>query len=257
MLPHSLIEFFSIHQEWLWFFTIVADLGLAVLLFKLFGRQGLYASIIISLLLANLQGPKLTEIFGLQTSMGVILYSSIYFATDLLSERYGQREANRAVMIGFFVSVMFIIMTSISLLYLPSTQPNTAAFALEIHQATESLFSFSPRFVLGSLLAYFISQHIDVWIFHFIKTKTKGKHLWLRNNVSTMLSQAVDTLIYGVVVWWGLVDFITAMQLAMAKYLFKVIIAIADTPFIYWARNWQVDKADWITAPATKSTDNL
>jgi hypothetical protein len=71
------LSFFSIHQEWLWFFTIIADLALAVLLFKLFGRQGLYASIIISLLLANLQGPKLTEIFGLQTSMGVILYSSI------------------------------------------------------------------------------------------------------------------------------------------------------------------------------------
>tara|TARA_R110002167_G_scaffold52361_4_gene151217 strand:+ start:674 stop:895 length:222 start_codon:yes stop_codon:yes gene_type:complete len=73
MLPHSLIEFFSIHQEWLWIFTIVADLGLAVLLFKLFGRQGLYASIIISLVLANLQGPKLTEIFGLQSPIGVFL----------------------------------------------------------------------------------------------------------------------------------------------------------------------------------------
>ena len=242
----SIIEWFQFHQEFLWFFTIVADLSFAIILFRLFGRQGLYASIVISLLLANLQGPKLTEIFGMQTSMGVILYSSIYFATDLLSERYGKREATRAVMIGFVVSVIIIVMISISLMYLPATNPETAGLAQSMHQATSTLFTFTPRFVLGSLLAYLISQRFDVWIFHKIKTKTQGRHLWLRNNASTMVSQAIDTLIYGIVVWWGVVDFATAMQLALAKYLFKVIIALVDTPFIYLARDWNVDAKDWV-----------
>ena len=242
----SITEWFQFHQEFLWFFTIGADLSFAIILFRLFGRQGLYASIVISLLLANLQGPKLTEIFGMQTSMGVILYSSIYFATDLLSERYGKREATRAVMIGFVVSVIIIVMISISLMYLPATNPETAGLAQSIHQATATLFTFTPRFVLGSLLAYLISQRFDVWIFHKIKTKTQGRHLWLRNNASTMVSQAIDTLIYGIVVWWGVVDFTTAMQLALAKYLFKVIIALVDTPFIYLARDWNVDAKDWV-----------
>ena len=242
----SITEWFQFHQEFLWFFTIVADLSFAIILFRLFGRQGLYASIVISLLLANLQGPKLTEIFGMQTSMGVILYSSIYFATDLLSERYGKREATRAVMIGFVVSVIIIVMISISLMYLPATNPETAGLAQSIHQATATLFTFTPRFVLGSLLAYLISQRFDVWIFHKIKTKTQGRHLWLRNNASTMVSQAIDTLIYGIVVWWGVVDFATAMQLALAKYLFKIIIALVDTPFIYLARDWNVDAKDWV-----------
>jgi uncharacterized integral membrane protein (TIGR00697 family) len=247
MITEFFATLFISHQNLLWVFTIILDLSFALLLFKLFGRQGLYASIVISLLLANLQGPKLTEVFGMQTSMGVILYSSIYFASDLLGERYGKKEANRAVLIGFVVSVIFIVMTSISLMYLPSSNPKTSAFAQEIHQATSSLFAFSPRFVFGSLLAYFISQRFDVWIFHYIKEKTKGRHLWLRNNLSTMLSQAIDTLIYGVVVWWGVVDFTIAMQLALAKYFFKVIIALIDTPFIYWARNWNVDKRDWVS----------
>jgi uncharacterized integral membrane protein (TIGR00697 family) len=241
-----LIDWFQHHQEILWFTTIAVDLSFAILLFHLFGRQGLYASIVISLLLANLQGPKLTEIFGLQTSMGVILYSSIYFATDLLSERYGKAEANRAVMIGFVVSIIIIVMISLSLQYLPSTNPETADFAQSVHQATVTLFSFTPRFVLGSLLAYLISQRFDVWIFHIIKRKTHGRHLWLRNNVSTMLSQAIDTVIYGVIVWWGVVDFETAMQLALAKYFFKIIIALVDTPFIYLARDWDVDGKDWV-----------
>lgn len=242
----TLADIFQMNQELLWFATIAVDLTFAILLFRFFGRQGLYASIVISLLLANLQGPKLTEIFGLQTSMGVILYSSIYFATDLLSERYGKAEATRAVMIGFTVSVIIIVMISMSLFYLPATDPETASLAQSMHAATATLFSFTPRFVLGSLLAYLISQRFDVWMFHKIKNKTQGRHLWLRNNVSTICSQALDTVIYGIVVWWGVVDFETAMQLALAKYFFKVLIAIIDTPFIYIAREWDVADKDWV-----------
>ena len=242
----TLADIFQMNQELLWFATIAVDLTFAILLFRFFGRQGLYASIVISLLLANLQGPKLTEIFGLQTSMGVILYSSIYFATDLLSERYGKAEATRAVMIGFTVSVIIIVMISMSLFYLPATDPETASLAQSMHAATATLFSFTPRFVLGSLLAYLISHRFDVWMFHKIKNKTQGRHLWLRNNVSTICSQALDTVIYGIVVWWGVVDFETAMQLALAKYFFKVLIAIIDTPFIYIAREWDVADKDWV-----------
>jgi queuosine precursor transporter len=233
-------SYLQANQELLWFLTIVLDLGFAVALYRMFGRYGLYGSIVFSLLLANIQGPKLTMIFGLQTSMGVILYSSIYFATDLLSEKYGRAEAQRAVLLGFVVSVMLVVLTQISLLYLPSSHPNTAAFALSVHNATVVLFDYTPRFVFGSLIAYLISQSFDVWVFHRIKQATSGKHLWLRNTGSTLLSQAIDTLIYGLVVWWGIVDLATALQLAAAKYIFKFVIAVLDTPFIYLARSWPV-----------------
>lgn len=239
-------EWLISNQDLLWFVTIAVDLSFAILLYRLFGRQGLYASIVLSLLLANLQGPKLTEIFGLQTSMGVILYSSIYFATDLLSEKYGKAEATRAVMIGFTVSVIIIVMISLSLLYQPARDPDVAVFAQSVHEATTTIFNFTPRFVFGSLLAYLISQRLDVWLFHVIKEWTEGRHLWLRNNLSTMCSQALDTVIYGLVVWWGVVDLATAMQLALAKYLFKLIIAIVDTPFIYLARSWETGDRDWV-----------
>lgn len=233
-------DFFVQHQEWLWLLTVFVDLGFAVLAYRLFGRTGLYGVIIFSLLLANIMGPKLTIIAGLQTSMGVILYSSIFFATDLLSEKYGRREAQRAVLLGFFVSLALVVITQISMLYLPSDRPETAAFASSVHEATVMLFDYTPRFVFGSLLAYLISQSFDVWIFHKIRAATKGKHLWFRNTLSTLLSQAVDTLIYGLVVWWGLVDLGTALGLAAAKYVFKFMIAVIDTPFIYLACRWRV-----------------
>ena len=245
-----------LNQELLWVATIFIDLGCALIMFYIFGRQGLYATIVISLLLANLQGPKLTEIFGLQTSMAVILYSSIYFATDLLSERYGKEEATRAVMIGFLVSIVILLMTSLSLLYVPTTSSEAASLAENVHAATITLFDYSPRFVMGSLLAYLVSQRMDVLIFHYLKRKTSGKHLWLRNNLSTMISQGLDTLVYGLIVWWGVVDFFTAMTLAGSKYVFKVLIALIDTPFIYIARNWDVSDKDWVSPKYEERSTN-
>lgn len=233
-------DFLSTHQLLLWVLTVFVDLGFAILAYRLFGRTGLYGVVIFSLLLANIMGPKLTIIAGLQTSMGVILYSSIFFATDLLSEKYGKAEARRAVMLGFFISIVLVVMTQISLRFLPSDMPETAGYAQSVHAAMVTLFDYTPRFVFGSLLAYLLSQRFDVWVFHRIREATNGKHLWLRNTGSTLLSQLIDTLIYGLVVWWGLVDLATAMALAGAKYVFKFAIAVIDTPFIYLACRWKM-----------------
>jgi len=243
-------DIFDQHQTLLWLLTISIDLSFALILYRLFGKMGLYTSIILSILMANLQGPKLTIIWlplvgEMQTSLGVILYSGIYFATDLLSEKYGKREAGRAVMTGFFASIIIVCMISISMFFLPSSVPKTAQFSSDVHNAFATLFNFTPRFVFGSLLAYLISQRFDVWIFHYIRSHTGEKHLWIRNNLSTMTSQALDTIIYSLIVWWGIVDLATAIQLGLAKYLFKVIIAIIDTPFIYWGRSWSMQEKDW------------
>lgn len=254
MFPEFLSQFFEVHQTTLWLFTIAVDLSFALLLYRLLGKTGLYASVILSILMANLQGPKLTIIWlpilgEMQTSLGVILYSGIYFATDLLSEKYGKREANRAVLTGFAVSVIIVVMISISMQFVPSSDPKTSEFSNNVHNAFATLFAYTPRFVFGSLLAYYISQSFDVWIFHYIKSKTGTKHLWFRNNLSTMTSQALDTFVYSLVVWWGIVDLETAIMLGLAKYVFKVLIAIIDTPFIYWGRSWSVSHKDWNEIP--------
>ena len=238
MFPESFQIFFSEHQNLLYLSTLVLDLGLTVLMFRFFGKEGLLACIVLSILLANLQGPKLTVIFGMQTSLGVIFYSSIFFATDLMSEKFGKKEADRAVMMGFSISVIILLMLSISLLFLPSIQGNQT-FSTDVHQAFVKILDFTPRFIIGSLFSYLISQRFDVWCFHKIKHWTNGKHLWLRNNLSTMASQTIDTTLYSLVVWWGVVGLETAIQLGLAKMAFKIGIAAFDTPFIYWARSWK------------------
>jgi uncharacterized PurR-regulated membrane protein YhhQ (DUF165 family) len=214
MFPQSVVDFYSANQELLWLTTLFADLGGTVLLYRLFGKAGLQVAIALAIVLANLQGPKLTIIFGMQTSLGVIFYSSIFFATDVLSENYGRDAANKAVNMGFAVSLIVLLMLSLALLYQPSTNPKTAEFSASIHAAFATIVDYTPRFIFGSLLAYFISQHFDVWAFHKIKSWT----------------------IYSLVAWWGVVDLRTALELGAAKYVFKMAIAAIDTLFIYWAR---------------------
>jgi len=239
VFPAAVEAFFVANQDLLWLTTIACDLGFTVLMYRLFGRQGLLASIVLAILLSNLQGPKLTTIFGLQTSLGVIFYSGIFFATDLLSELYGRQQANRAVRMGFLVSIVIVFMMSIALLFQPSAEPESAAFSAEIQRSFESILNFTPRFVFGSLFAYLISQSFDVWFFHRIRERTGGRHLWLRNNLSTMASQSIDTVMYSLVVWWGVVPLDVALQLGAVKYVFKLAIAAFDTPFIYWACSWR------------------
>ena len=239
MFPESFQLYFSSNQDLLYFITLALDLGFTVLMYRFFGRYGLLACIVLSILLANLQGPKLTLIFGMETSLGVIFYSSIFFATDLMSEKFGKKAADNAVMMGFSVSAIILIMLSISLLFLPSTQ-NQQTFSSEVHESFVRILDFTPRFIFGSLFAYLISQRFDVWCFHKIKAWTNGRHLWLRNNLSTMASQTVDTTLYALVVWWGVVDLEQAISLGLAKMVFKIGIAAFDTPFIYWARSWSV-----------------
>tara|TARA_Y100000768_G_scaffold116375_1_gene85973 strand:- start:36583 stop:37287 length:705 start_codon:yes stop_codon:yes gene_type:complete len=234
------VDIFSLSQESLWLITVIYDLGLALLLYRFFGKYGLYVAVVLGIVLGNLQGGKVSElvVFGTnyKVSMGAILYSGIYFATDVLNEKYGRAEANRAVMLGFFANIAVMITLVLSIQFKPS---EITGSALEVHNAISTLAFYSPAFVIGSLTAYLISQSFDVWFFNWLKQKTGGRKLWLRNNLSTITSQLLDTMIYQAtwVIATGM-DWSTALMLALTKYVFKVLIAVIDTIFIYWVKKW-------------------
>ena len=228
------------NQELLWLITVVYDLGLAILLYRFFGKYGLYTAVVLGIILGNLQGGKVSELeffgYSFTASMGAILYSGIYFATDVLNEKYGKTEANRAVMLGFVANIAVMITLVLSVQFKPS---NITGSALEVHNAISTLAGYSPAFVIGSLTAYLVSQTFDVWFFHKIRSYTGESKLWLRNNLSTITSQLLDTMIYQFtwVIATGM-EWKIAFLLAATKYVFKVLIALVDTVFIYWVRKW-------------------
>ena len=238
----NFFSFLTENPEFLWIFTVFYDLTISIFLFRFFGLKGLFIAVTLGIMLANLQGGKVSDlnIFGqtFTVSMGAIMYSGIYFATDLISEKYGREEANRAVILGAIANIVIMFTLVLSTYYLPS---GIATSSNSVHTAISTLALYSPIFVIGSITAYLVSQTFDVWIFHKIKKLTNGKYLWVRNNLSTLSSQALDTFIYTFVwVLAGELNFLTALSIALTKYIFKFIIAIIDTFFIYMVRNWEV-----------------
>jgi len=233
------LDFFLNNPEWLWVATVFYDLLIAVILFYFFGKDGLFAAVILGIVLGNLQGGKVSDLnimgYTFTVSMGAIMYSGIYFATDLINEKYGRKEANKAVILGAIANIVIMITLLISTYYLPSEITKSSE---KVHEAISTLAFYSPIFVIGSISAYLISQTFDVWVFHKLKVITRGKHLWLRNNVSTLLSQALDTLIYTFVwVLAGELTFFVALSIALTKYIFKIFIALIDTLFIYLVKD--------------------
>ena len=179
---------------------IIVNFSLVVLSYKLFGRKGLYAYIAMSVIAANIQVSKTVTIFGITATLGNTMFSGIFLATDLLSEKYGKKAAMTAVFIGFFMQLSFLIVTQFSLWF----KPDASDWA-QPHM--EGLFALAlPVFTIAGLSSFIVSQNVDVFIFHIIKEKfPEDKWLWLRNNGSTLISQFIDTLLFtGIVVAFGL-----------------------------------------------------
>ena len=216
-------------NELLWLGFALLDLTLVLVVFKLFGRSGLFAMIVFNLLLCNIQVMKTVELFGLTTTLGNVLYASVFFATDLLSEFFGKDAAKKGVLLGFLALVTATLYMQIALLFVPSAED----FA-QPHLAV--IFGFMPRVALASMAAYLVSQWHDVWAFHFWKQKTHGRFLWLRNNLSTLASQLLDSVIFCVIAFVGVFESGVWVQILVTTYVFKVIVAVLDTPFIYLAR---------------------
>ena len=113
-----------------------------------------------------------------------------------------------------------------------------AVFATEFSEMFSKVLALTPRITLASFIAYLISQHHDIWIFHFWKKKTNGKHLWLRNNASTIVSQLIDSIIFVTIAFYGIFPI---WNMILGMWIVKIIIALIDTPFIYGAI-WLMDK---------------
>ncbi len=213
----------------LWIGFIFLDLGLVTLIYRFFGKTGLYVVIVASVIVANIQVVKTVAIFGLVATLGNVLYGSIFFATDILSEIYGREAARRGVWLGFIGMALMTLWMQIGLQFIP----HVSDFSQE---SFLTIFGLMPRIAAGSITAYLISQHHDIWAFLFWKRKTKGRFLWLRNNASTMVSQIIDSVIFCGIALWGVFDTATWSQILLSTYLLKLMVAVIDTPFLYLAK---------------------
>lgn len=191
------------------------------------------ALFIASLVVSNLIFQKFFywDFFGIYTfeiSVGILPYPITFLITDIISEVYGKKKANQVVTAGIFASFfsLLIIYTSAAV---PATDWSPIDDAL-----FNKVFGATAIAVLASMMAYLFAQYIDIQIFHFWKRVTKGKHLWIRNNFSTFFSQFIDTFtVLFLLCSFGKIDWELFGGLLLSGFLFKVLVAVCDTPFLY------------------------
>jgi hypothetical protein len=208
----------------------------------------LAAAFVTCLVLTNIIGIKLFQApfkpsFALTT--GIITYPVTFLITDIVSEIYGKKRADFMVLIGFVMSLLMLVIVQVALHVTPheywsSGSPPVYSSPEEYQTAFRSVFGLGPILVFGSMTAYLCAQLCDNFMFHWWKKKTAGKHLWLRNNGSTWISQLVDTAIVNSILFYiGFkMDFGTGVKIMATIYVYKLIIAALDTPFVYlgvWA----------------------
>lgn len=195
----------------------------------------LSALFIASLVASNLIFQKFFywDFFGIHTfeiSVGILPYPVTFLITDIISEVYGKKKANLVVTSGIFASFF-----SLLIVYLADAVPATAWSPID-DSLFEKVFGATAIAVFASMVAYLLAQYIDIQLFHFWKRLTKGRHLWLRNNFSTFLSQFVDTFsVLFLLCSFGKIDWELFSGLLLSGFLFKVMVAALDTPFLYAA----------------------
>lgn len=172
---------------------------------------------------SSLFGVKLFEI-----SVGILPYPITFLITDLISEIYGKKKANEVVFGGIIASFF-----AMGIIYISNIVPATSWSPVS-DEIFSTVFGSTSIAVISSMLAYLFAQFVDIQIYHFWKRVTKGKHLWLRNNFSTFLSQFIDTATVLILLCsFGEIQWRLFSGLLMAGFLFKVIIAALDTPILY------------------------
>lgn len=175
--------------------------------------------------------PFNVEIFGanlFEISVGILPYPITFLITDLISEIYGKKNANQVVITGIFASIF-----SLLIILIADSVPAIANSPVDDVLFTK-VFGQSAIAVFASMTAYLFAQFIDIQIYHFWKRLTKGKHLWLRNNFSTWFSQFIDTFsILILLCFFEVLPWESFSGLLISGFLFKVLVAAIDTPFLY------------------------
>ena len=197
-------------------------------------RDFLFALFVSSMVMVNTLGSKITTIMGVRVSVGIFFVPVLFLITDIIGEVFGRKEASRFVNMATVMLVLLVAMIYVCI----AVKPNDS---WDMQEQYALVFGSSLRMTLASLVSFVVAQQLDVFMFSFWGKVTNGKHLWIRNNLSTIASQFLDTTIFEFIAFWHLTPKFTTsyvFSLILPYWLFKVVFALMDTPFCYLGVWW-------------------
>lgn len=226
--------------------SVVLLYGAVLLWFRLFGAGGMMAFTAFATIAANIEVMLLVDAFGMEMTLGNVLFATTFLVTDILSETAGKRAAQQAVHAGIMTNLLFILVSQSWLLYQPAGSDWAAP-------AMREIFSNTPRMMLASLAVYAIAQLFDVWLYHkwwALTERLTGDRrgfLWLRNNGSTLISQLINAFLFTLFAFYGTYDWQTLLSITLSSYVIFIFTSLLDTPAVYLARRMH-EKAQQKTA---------
>lgn len=224
-------------NELLLIINMIAIFGIAVLFFRFLGNKGLYLWTVIATITANIEVLILIEAFGMEQTLGNILFASTFLCTDIASEIYGKKVANNIVNVGIVSGGVFMLITQGWFLYTPGRNDY-------VFESMKTVFSSTPRLIIVGLLVYAVCQKFDVWVYEkwwkFTEKRfgNRKKYLWIRNNGSTLISQLLNTILFTLGAFYGRHDTATLINIMKSSYLIFIVLSLCDTVFLYIARLW-------------------
>lgn len=236
----------SLPPEAVWILQLLFCYCSALIMLRLFGASGLYVFIGVVVIAANIDVLKVVQfsLFSEPVPLGTVLFTSTFLAVDILTQYYGPEYGKRGIQFGFAAMILMSINMTIALGFHPigAHQAIQArlpeAYPMQTHMF--ALFSPALGLLIASLTSFFISQYTDIFIFQWVRRLTGERYLWLRNNVSTIVSSLIDNTIFNVtwttiahydITWHTLI-----FSYVLGTYAIRVVISILDTPFIYLAK---------------------
>lgn len=208
--------------------SIIATFSIVVGIEKIFKKEGLYVWISIATITANILVCKSIDILELTASLGNVMFASIFLATDILSEKYDVKDSRKAVILAIVSQIIFIMTTTLAISYIPSETDLS-------NDSMKTLFSINTRVSISSIVMFGASNMLDIYLFEKLKRKFP-KQLWLRNNVSTIISNCLENYFFVFFAFVGIYDYSTILSIATTTSILEIIIAICDTPFMYIAK---------------------
>lgn len=221
-------------NELLLMLSVFLIYGGVLFCYRLFGKHGLFAFSATATVLANIEVLILVDAFGMEQTLGNVMFASTYLITDILSENESKKDASKAVYIGIFTSIAMLVLTQLWMLFTPAASDF-------VMPSIKQIFSTTPRLMLASILGYAVSQRFDVWLYHaWWKLTARGgdsrRMLWLRNNGSTLVSQLINTILFTTVAFLGRYDAATFISIMVSSYVIYIFTSLLDTPIVYIAR---------------------
>jgi len=218
-------------NEMLLLVEIIVFFGSLLIVGKFLKLSGIYAWITVATCLAEIQLTKSVGIFGLECSMGNVLFASTFLATDIIRENYGYEESKKGPLFSLLGALIYVFFAILTPLFIP-TEWDT------IHDGMNAMLSVSVRATSASVLCLFIANWLDVRLYNGLYNLTKGKFVFLRNNVSTIISNCSENFLLFLIGFWGLpgYDLKTCLIIALCCSFIESIIALLDTPFVYLSK---------------------